>query len=386
MKETGFPMLAKTLFGLEDVLAAEIIALGGKSVKVLKRAVSFEGDKRLLYRANLELRTALRLLVPVATFEASSEADLYRLARKIDWEKFLNLDQTFAIDAVAYSESFRHSQYAALKVKDAIVDRFRHQSGQRPSINTRTPHLRIHLHITQNQCTISLDSSGRSLNQRGYRLEGGAAPLNEVLAAGMILLTGWKGDTHFLDPMCGSGTLPIEAALIATNRPPQVNPATLGFLRWNDFDRELWEDIQAQNARDQRKPNITIMGSDQNSRAVSVARANVEAAQLEDCVVIKKSSMENVLPPPSPAIMVTNPPYDERMELEDAGAYYRQIGDLLKKQFSGYQAWIISGSTEGIKRLGLKPFKRIALVNGKLACKYHGYDLYAGSRKGKQGD
>lgn len=386
MKETGFPMLAKTLFGLEDVLAAEIIALGGKSVKVLKRAVSFEGDKRLLYRANLELRTALRLLVPVATFEASSEADLYRLARKIDWEKFLNLDQTFAIDAVAYSETFRHSQYAALKVKDAIVDRFRHQSGQRPSINTRTPHLRIHLHITQNQCTISLDSSGRSLNQRGYRLEGGAAPLNEVLAAGMILLTGWKGDTHFLDPMCGSGTLPIEAALIATKRPPQVNPATLGFLRWNDFDRELWEDIQAQNARSQRKPNITIMGSDQNSRAVSIARTNVEAAQLEDCVVIKKSSMENVLPPPSPGIMVTNPPYDERMELEDAGTYYRQIGDLLKKQFSGYQAWIISGSTEGIKRLGLKPFKRIALVNGKLACKYHGYDLYAGSRKEKQGD
>lgn len=384
MLHDQFTIIAKTLQGLETVLADEVKSLGASHIDIGKRVVSFKADKKLMYRANLELRTALRLLLPIASFEVRDEKSLYDGVRKIEWETYLQLSQTFAIDAVTHSEIITHSQYAALKTKDAIADRFRHLNGARPSVNVHHPDVRIHLHISNNMCNLSLDSSGRSLNQRGYRLDGGFAPLNEVLAAGMVLLSGWKGDTHFIDPMCGSGTLPIEAALYAYNIPPQINRSNFGFLKWQNMDRDLWENVQEEAASKHRSPGILIQGSDENFRAVKTARANVLSAYLEDKVSIDRKKIAFAAPPPPPGILITNPPYDERMEIEDVAGFYKDVGDILKQKYSGYHAWIISGSQEGLKHVGLRAYKKIALLNGKLPCKFQGYELYDGSLKNKK--
>jgi putative N6-adenine-specific DNA methylase len=373
--------IAKTMQGLEDLLAKELQSLGATHIHTLRRAVEFKGDLRLLYRANLELRTALRILVPICDFNARNEQDLYREIRKIDWARFLSLEQTFAIDAVTNSQTFNHSRYAALKTKDAIADHFRHKTGQRPSVDIRYPNLRLHLHIRDQHCSLSLDSSGRSLNQRGYRVQGGVAPINEVLAAGMILLSGWKADSAFVDPMCGSGTLPIEAALYAWNIPPQIKRDNLGFLRWKDFDRDLWQTIQEEALERQRDFHHPILGSDSSFKALKTARANVLSAYLEDKVEIRKEKFENLTPPPPPGLLITNPPYDERLALEDAEESYKEIGDILKQHFTGYQAWIISGHPSAWKRIGLKTSRRLNLMNGPIECKYLGYKLYSGSNR-----
>lgn len=375
-------IIVKTMQGLEGVLAEEIRQLGGTQVKELKRAVEFEGDKRLLYRANLELRTALRVLVHLQDFVAKSPEELYKKILRIPWEQYLDVDKTFAIDATASSEIFRHSKFAALKVKDAIADYFRNLKGRRPDVNTEFPHLRVNLHINQDQCSLSLDSTADSLHKRGYRANTLEAPINEVLAAGMILLSGWDGKTTFVDPMCGSGTLIIEAALFATHAPPQLHRQAFGFMKWRDFDKRLWEDIV-----DKAKAQITplqcdIFGFDKDMRAVRVSAQNIFSAHLEgQGIKVEKQSIEKLVPPPPPGVLITNPPYDERLKEDEIEAFYKMIGDRLKQAFAGYEAWLISSNQEALKHIGLRPSQKMTLFNGSLECKFQKYELYEGSRE-----
>ncbi len=380
-QKDNFKIIAKTLFGLEHVLAKEIKALGGTQIELLKRAVQFDGNKALLYKLNLRLRTALRLLVPIQTFNANSDQELYKKIKRVDWSKYLSPDDTLAIDAVTYSDIFRHSHYAALKTKDAIADFFREKTGSRPSVDLQRPSLRINLHISDTVCNLSLDSSGFSLNQRGYRVDGGRAPLNEVLAAGMILLTGWEADSHFIDPMCGSGTLPIEAALIAYNIPPHRFDTHFGFKNWPDFDQDLWENVWDQAQEAQRDFSFSIRGSDQSFPAIKNAQRNVLAAHLEGKVHIERQKLSRVEPPPPPGLLITNPPYDERIEEDEITDLYRFMGDKFKNDFSGYNAWIISSNKEALKAVGLRASKKYNLLNGNLECKYQGYELYKGTKK-----
>ncbi len=368
--------------GLEEALADEIRQLGGTNVNVLKRAVECEGDKKLLYRANLELRTALRVLVHLQDFTAKNTEELYRKTKRIPWSDYLSVDKTFAIDATASSDIFRHSKYAALKVKDAIADYFRNKTGRRPDVNTEFPHLRINLHIHHDQCSLSLDSSGDSLHKRGYRANTLEAPINEVLAAGMILLTGWRSECTFVDPMCGSGTLLIEAALIATNTPPQLHRESFGFMRWRDFNANLWEAV-VEEAKAQIRPlSHPVLGFDKDLRAVRVSAQNIFSAHLEGKGVrVEKTALEKLAPPPPPGIVVTNPPYDERLKEAEIEAFYKMIGDRLKQAFAGYEAWLISSNEGALKHIGLRASKKITLYNGALACKFQKYELYEGSRE-----
>jgi putative N6-adenine-specific DNA methylase len=380
-KYSTLKLILKTLQGLESVLAEEVQALGGSAVKILKRAVACEGDLRLLYRANLELRTALRVLMPVAEFRARTPEELYQKMYRIEWSDYLTVDKTFAIDAVTKSEIFTHSKYAALKAKDAIADHFRDRTGKRPDVNVDYPHLRIHLHINADACSVALDSSGDSLHQRGYRANSVEAPLNEVLAAGMILHAGWQGERSFVDPMCGSGTLLIEAAMLAKKMPPQLHRQSFGFMTWHNFNARLWEDV-VDKAQAQIQPlNCKILGFDKDPKAVRISGQNIFSAHLErQGILVEKQAFEKLVPPAPPGFLMMNPPYDERLKEEDITGFYKMIGDRLKQAFAGYEAWIISSNMEALKHLGLKPDKKLNLYNGALECKLQQYELYAGSK------
>ncbi|MBL7792309.1 MAG: class I SAM-dependent RNA methyltransferase [Saprospiraceae bacterium] len=373
--------LAKTLAGLEEVLAHELAALGAQDITPLKRAVQFSGDQKLLYRANYELRTAIRIIQPIATFRARNEMELYRQVYDINWPSILQLQDTFAIDAATNSEIFRHSKYASLKMKDAIADRFRNQTGRRPDVDPQNPVKRLNLHIYQEQCTVSLDSSGDSLHKRGYRAEALEAPINEVLAAGIILLTGWQADRHFIDPMCGSGTLLLEAAMIARQVPPQMKRRTFGFMRWADFDAGLWMQVKRE-AKARIKPfEHQLWGSDNDLRAIALTRSNAAEAGLEQYLSLQAAEFEQIHPPAPPGIVVMNPPYDERLQVDDVTQLYKSIGDKLKSSFSGYEAWIISANADAVKHIGLKASKKYTLFNGPLECKLLRFDMYEGSKK-----
>lgn len=380
----GFRMVAKTFAGLEKVLAEEIQDLGGTEVKVTQRAVEFTGDDALLYRANYLCRSALRILKPIAEFYAPNENVLYEEVRKIDWENYLDVDSTFSVDGnVSYSH-ITHSKYLALKSKDAIADRFRELTGKRPSVDKFNPDLRINVRIFKNICTVSIDSSGESLHRRGYRKETGPAPLNEVLAAGMILLTGWKGDTNFIDPMCGSGTLPIEAAMISKQVPAGFFRQSWAFQMWKTFDKPLWEKV-TDEANSQVKPlGVKVVASDRSGRILQVARTNIMEAGLTNEIEVRVDFIGDVIPPPGGGLMVTNPPYGERIKSDDINKLYADIGDNLKKHFAGYSAWIISSHMEATKHIGLRPSAHVPLNNGALACKYLGFDIYEGSKKEKK--
>ncbi|HMO38361.1 MAG TPA: THUMP domain-containing protein [Saprospiraceae bacterium] len=373
-------IIVKTLHGLEPVLAEEIRKIGGQAIRVGRRAVECEGDLRLLYRANLELRTALRVLVHLADFRADSPDELYRKISRIAWQEHLSIDKTFAVDVTAHSEIFRHSKYAGLKTKDAIADYFRKLTGARPSVNVTFPHLRINLHINEDQCALSLDSSADSLHKRGYRATTLEAPINEVLAAGMILHTGWQGDATFIDPMCGSGTLLIEAGLIATGTPPQLHRDAFGFMRWRNFDAKLWEEVLEQ-AKAQIKPlACDILGFDKDMRAVRASAQNIFSAHLEGGRIrVAKQAFEKLTPPPPPGLLITNPPYDERLQEADVAAFYSMIGDRLKQAFAGYEAWLISSNLAALKHIGLRASQKMTLFNGALECKFQQYKLYEGS-------
>ncbi len=376
-------LIAKTLHGLEPILMEELAALGAKNLTPLKRAVQFEGDFRLLYRANLELRTAMRILWPIARFKARNEADLYRQIRRTRWNEYMKVNETLAIDGVAHSDTFRHSKYVALKTKDAIVDQFRDETGRRPNVNVANPDLRINVHITENDVTVSLDSSGESLHKRGYRHEILEAPISEVLAAGMILISGWRGDRTFIDPMCGSGTILTEAALIACNLPAQMHRKHYGFQKWQNYKPELWKEVYDAAMAKKKLPDHPILGFDKNFQAVRVTQRNLEASGLEDVVTVKRRLFEKLIPPPGGGVMITNPPYDERIKDDDINGLYTMIGDQLKKEFTDYDAWLISSNNDAIKHIGLRHSAKIPMFNGALDCRLMKYEMYEGSKKAK---
>jgi len=372
--------LAKTISGLEPVLATELEELGAAEVKTLKRAVSFKGDTRLLYRVNYSCRTALRILVPLLTFEIKEQKDFYDQLYAFPWEDFLDPSQTLAVDAVISYTYFTNSQYVAQKSKDAVVDRMREKFGKRPSVDLDDPDLRINIHLYKDLCTVSLDSSGSTLNKRGYRKLAGLAPINEVLAAGLLRLSGWDNVTPLSDPMCGSGTFLIEAVMASRNIPSGYLRTGYGFMKWRDFDPELWKSVKEETDRGILITGAPVAGMDRSGRAVSAAMENIRAAGLENNIRLEQISFEDSSSLSPGGFIIMNPPYDERLKLEDNIAFYKMIGNILKRKYSGFKAWIISADLEAIKFIGLKPYKKITVFNGPLECRFCGFDLYEGKK------
>ncbi len=378
--EQEFKLIAKTFMGLEPVLAQELIQLGANNVETGRRMVSFTGDKEMMYRANFQLHTAIRILKPIHTFKARSAEEVYDEIQKIEWSNYLDNKKTFSVDSVVYSEEFRNSRFVTYKVKDAIVDWFREKTGTRPNISVSNPDIRLNIHIAEDDATLSLDSSGESLHRRGYRQESVEAPLNEVLAAGMILMTGWKGDTDFIDPMCGSGTIAIEAALIARNISPGVFRKEFAFEKWADFDQELFDTIYNDDSKE-REFTHHIYGYDIDMKAVNTARINVKAAGLSKEVTIEQADFKDFQTPTEKSIMVTNPPYGERISTPNLLATYKMIGERLKHTFAGNDAWILSYREECFEQIGLKPSIKIPVFNGSLECEFRKYALFDGRMK-----
>ncbi|MBN2613275.1 MAG: RNA methyltransferase [Bacteroidales bacterium] len=375
-----FSMVAKTFKGLEGVLAEELTGIGAEEVIILNRAVSFTGDKEMMYRANFRLRTALRILRPVINAKVKNEVQLYNAVKSIQWKDYLENRDTIAIDSVVVSEYFGNSMFVSQKVKDAIVDQLRDNTGRRPSVNTENPTLKINVHLAHDDLTVSLDSSGDSLHKRGYRVSQGLAPLSEVLAAGMIMLTGWKGNTNFVDPMCGSGTLLIEAAMIAFDIPPGVFRKSFGFERWPDFDNELYEKV-TEETEEKKNIDITIAGADISRRSIESAGRNILNAMLGKKISISLKPIDDFIPPASGGLAVINPPYGERMKLHELNSLYTRMGDAFKRNFNGYDVWIISSDIDALKKIGLRTSQKLNLYNGALECKYHKYEIYRGSKK-----
>lgn len=375
-----FTMIAKTMAGLEEVLAEELIALGANNLEIGKRMVSFEGDLALMYKANICCRTALRILRPVYTFNAKTTDEIYKKVKAMNWFEHLTEDSTFAIDAITFSDYFNHSKFVAYRVKDAIADYFMSKTGKRPSVDTKNPDLLINFHIAHDKCTLSFDSSGESLHKRGYRVAQTEAPLNEVLAAGMVLKTGWRGESDFVDPMCGSGTLLIEAALIAMNVPPGIYRKNFAFEKWKNFNSELFETIYNDDSGE-REFKYKIYGSDILPEAIDIATKNIKSAGVEKHIELQVLPFEKYEKVPADSgILVTNPPYGERIKPEDLSGLYEMIGERLKHVFMGYSAWILSYKKECFDKIGLKPTKKIQLVNGSLPCEFRKYDIFAGKR------
>lgn len=379
MNET-FEMVAKTLYGLEEILAGELLALGANDLQIGRRMVSFSGDKELLYKANFHCRTALRILKPIYHFKAKDADTVYKEVKKIEWEKYLSLDKTFAIDSVIYSEDFNHSKFVAYRTKDAIVDYFIEKFNKRPSVRISNPDLYINIHISHNDCTLSIDSSGESLHKRGYRAEQTEAPLNEVLAAGMIMKTGWKGESNFIDPMCGSGTLLIEAALIALNIAPGVYRKEFAFQKWVDYDEELFNRIYNDESQE-RSFDFMCYGSDISQQAIDIAMENVRGAGMGKYISLKTMPFQQYTEAPKPGILVMNPPYGERISSHDLLGLYAIIGERLKHVFSGYKAWIISYKEECFDKIGLRPSEKMKLMNGSLECEFRCYEMFDGKNK-----
>ena len=378
--EQEFKLIAKTFMGLEPVLAKELTQLGANNVVIGRRMVAFTGDKEMMYRANFSLHTAIKILKPIAEFKAKSADDVYEEIKKTDWTAYLTTDKTFAVDAVVFSDEFRHSKFVSYKVKDAIVDQFREKTGKRPNISISNPDIRLNMHIAEYDCTLCLDSSGDSLHRRGYRQESVEAPLNEVLAAGMILMTGWKGDTDFIDPMCGSGTLAIEAALIARNMAPGLFRKEYAFEKWPDFDADLFDRIYNDDSQE-REFNHHIYGYDIDMKAVNTARLNVKAAGLTADITIEQQDFKDFTQPQNKSIIITNPPYGERISTPDLLGTYKMIGERLKHQFKGNDAWVLSYREECFDQIGLKPSIKIPLYNGSLECEFRKYQMFDGKLK-----
>lgn len=372
-----FELLAKTFQGLEDVLAQELTQLGANNIEIGRRMVSFTGDKAMMYKANFALRTAVRILKPIKHFDAKDADEVYEQVKAYNWEEVMDENTSFAVDAVVFSTEFRHSQYVAYRVKDAIVDHFREKTGNRPSVKLTNPDLYISIHIAENACTLSLDSSGESLHRRGYRQEAVEAPLNEVLAAGMILMSGWKGECDLIDPMCGSGTIPIEAALIARNIAPGVFRKEFAFEKWLDFDADLFEEIFNDDS-EERDFDHHIYGYDIKQQANVIASRNVKAAGLSNDITLDVRDFAEFTQPVEKAIIITNPPYGERISTDDLLGLYEMIGTKLKHEFKGSEAWILSYREECFAKIGLKPSSRIPLYNGALECEFRKYEMFDG--------
>lgn len=378
-------MVAKTLFGLEELLMEELEQLGAENIRLGRRMVLFEGDTELLYKANLHLRTAIRVLLPIKRSKVHNEKSLYKLVQTIDWSQYINTDQTLAVNGVVNSNFFKHSQYIALKTKDAIVDQFRDIDGKRPSVDIDNPDLRINVHIRDEYCTISLDSSGDSLHKRGYKVSTTVAPLNEVLAAGMLMLSGWDKESPLVDPMCGSGSLPIEAALMKCNCPPNIKKS-FGFQKWRDYDKELWDRIfkEAQDQIIEMDGPPTIYASDMLKKAYHAMQDNAKEAGVDHMIDIQCQKFEVTTAPAEEGLLVFNPPYGERIEPEKIDLLYRTIGDIFKNNYQGWTGWIISSNPGALKSVGLRTSRKIKLFNGALECRFNKYEMYRGTKKIKK--
>ena len=382
MKNDNFYMLAKTMFGLEEILGDELRKLGAQNVKPMNRAVSFKGDKGFMYKANLNLRTALRILKPIVHFQAHDEKELYRKLCEIDWTEIFDLDSTFATHATTHSEVFTHSKYASLVMKDAIADTFRKKFDKRPNVDPEMPDVSINLHIAKHTCTVSLDSSGDSLHKRGYKSDAVTAPMNEVLAAGLILLSDWNRISDFHDPMCGSGTLLIEAALIAYNIPANIFRDRFGFEGWNDFDEELWKKIKEVSLDKETHYYGKITGSDNFQKAVRISMENIENALLFDNIKVKTEDFFDTTIEAGTFVLF-NPPYGERIPIE-VDEFYEEVGNTLKHNYKGCSVWLISSDIENMKFIGLRPSRKIKVMNGKLECSFRKFEVYEGSKKAKK--
>ncbi len=381
--EDNFRMIAKTFFGFEEILANELKNLGAQDVEQGVRMVSFKGDKGFMYKANLSLRAALKILKPIYFFKAKDEKALYKGISGVNWSKFLNANQTFVIDATVHSDHFNHSEFVSQKCKDAIVDQFRERTGQRPSIEKIHPDLRINIHIDKENVSVALDTSGNSLHQRGYRLATNLAPINEVLAAGVLILSGWDGQTDFLDPMCGSGTFLAEAAMIACNIPANINRKEFAFEKWNDWDNELFDNITNSLLKKVREFHHTIKGFDKAPSAVQKAKENIKNANLDEYISIEENNFfDSEKNNEGKLHIVFNPPYDERLniQMED---FYKNIGDTLKKNYPNTNAWFITANLEALKFVGLKPSRKIKLFNASLEARLVKYEMYEGSKRTK---
>ncbi len=375
-------LIAKTFAGIEDILCGELEAIGATNTRKLTRAVEFEGDIEVMYKANLLCRTALRILKPVYTFEASNEEMLYREIQNIDWSKHFSLDQTFAINATLNQSTLTHSQYAALKAKDAIVDQFRAATGDRPNVDIDHPDLRIHLHIYNNICTLSFDSSGESLHKRGYRENTNQAPINEALAAALVLQSGWDKKSALADFMCGSGTILIEAAMIARNIAPNKFKERFGFQTWKDYDADLWKKIyNAALAAEIPAEGVKIVGADISGNVLEKAQQNIETAGLKDIIQLKRYDFENFKPHAETGMLICNPPYGLRIEPEDIIAMYKKIGDAMKQNLKGWTCWIFTGNLEAAKHIGLRTTRKIHLFNGPIECRFLKFEIYSGTKK-----
>ncbi len=381
--EDNFRMVAKTFFGFEEILAKELQMLGAQNVEQGVRMVSFKGDKGFMYKANLALRTALKILKPIYFFKANNEQALYKGISGVNWSKLIGANQTFVIDTTVHSEYFNHSEFVSQKRKDAIVDQFRERTGQRPSIDKVHPDLRINIHIDKDQVSVALDTSGNALNQRGYRTATNIAPINEVLAAGILLLSGWDGQTDFLDPMCGSGTFLAEAAMIACNIPANINRKEFAFEKWNDWDNDLFDAISGSLLKRVREFHHTIKGYDKAPSAVQKAKDNIKNANLDDYVSIEENNFFDTEKSTEGKLhMVFNPPYDERLDIH-MEEFYKNIGDTLKKNYPGTNAWMITANLEALKYVGLKPSRKIKLFNAGLEARLVKYEMYEGSKRTK---
>ncbi|MDD6211452.1 MAG: THUMP domain-containing protein [Bacteroidales bacterium] len=375
-----FRIICTTQKGLENLLAQELENLGAENITLGRRMVECVGDQRLLYKANFHLRTALKVLKPIYTCTAKDPEELYEQLKKVEWEKYLSLKKTFSIDSIVFSETMRHQMYVTYRTKDAIMDYFMEKEGKRMRVSTENPDIPILVHVSHDTCTVSLNSSGESLHKRGYRTEQTEAPINEVLAAGILMMAGWKGETDFIDPMCGSGTFLIEAGLIALGIPPGIYRKSFAFEKWKDFDADLLEEIAEDDSGD-KEFKFKLYGSDISGKAINITQANVDRAGLSKYVNLEDKRFETIDAPAGKGLLVTNPPYGERLQLNDLSALYERIGQQLKHHFKGWDAWIISEKGDLFNYIGLKPAQKVDLLNGQLPCELRYYQLFEGKRK-----
>ena len=383
-------MLAKTLAGLEQILAEELQQIGATDIETANRAVAFKGTMETLYKSNYLCRTALRVLIPITSFRVRNQDDLYREIQKIEWTLYMKHTDTLAIDSVANAaESFTNTMFVSMKVKDAIADQFRAQFGARPSVDTTHPTLRVNIHIFKEDCTVSLDSSGNSLHKRGYRIDSNKAPLNEVLGAGLILLSGWDKESNFIDPMCGSGTLLTEACMIAKNIPCGYFRKDFSFLNWEGefgFDKNLWQSIVDEATKNIIPLKANMYGADSAKSSVAITKDNLKSAGVREDILVKNELFQDSTAPDGGGVVIMNPPYGERMDKDDITLLYKGIGDTLKSKYQGYDAWIISSNREAVNSIGLKASRRIVIYNGPLECRFLKYEMYRGTKKIRKED
>lgn len=374
-------MKVTTFFGLEEILAKELMQLGGKDITVFKRGVSVVGDLGFLYKANLCLHTALKVIIPITKFTADNEHELYDAIKLIDWERFISNTDSIMIESVLNSEIFTHSQFVSQKIKDGIVDRFREKTGKRPDVDLLHPSFKLYVHIYKNEVSLNLDSSGDPLYKRGYRSDINEAPMKEVLAAGLVKLSGWEKHLLLVDGMCGAGTIAIEAALWANNIPPGYYRNEFGFMRWRNFDETTYETIFESSINKIKNDKVEIIANDIDAPTIKKAKTNTKNAKVDDVVTCTNESFFDMQPTRQGGVVILNPPYGERLPVEEIEKLYKEIGNKLKKDFKGFNAWVITSSPEAVKSIGLRPSRRIQVYNGSLECRYLKFELYDGSKK-----